>query len=182
MGTVHLAFASGIRDRSLTERLDTHPQNDIRIQVEDAIIPTQFCANEKQQMSRGYCTPWGNDGGDLCREWPTNPHCSDVDKSDFYHNFAGSHFSEAHRKCTEIGPLCQGFTWNMVTDRYKLKSAINGMNANIVVREHRYAGELRREGHPGWKYHCYRKIPDAPHLQNDSHKWWDFYIMAYTCA
>ena len=73
----------------------------------------------------GYCSPWGDGGGDLCRSLDnqSKPICSNVN-SKYYHNDCDRACIEA--KCSSSS-LCKGYTWKKSTKKGKLKSSIGGI-------------------------------------------------------
>ena len=73
--------------------------------------------------NQGYCQPWGNQGGDLCREEKMLAVCSGYDGS-YYLPYKSE--AEVARKCLEE-PKCKGFTWDTTLGKGKLKSTVNSV-------------------------------------------------------
>lgn len=72
----------------------------------------------------GYCQPWGNGGGDLCREEPGLPACREVDN--FYYLPKTCDEKCVNHLCTKE-PKCAGYTWKKNPGRGKLKSTISSV-------------------------------------------------------
>ena len=73
--------------------------------------------------NQGYCQPWGNQGGDLCRVEKTLAVCSGYDGS-YYLPYKSE--AEVASKCLEE-PKCKGFTWDTELGKGKLKSTVNSV-------------------------------------------------------
>jgi len=74
--------------------------------------------------NQGHCQPWGNQGGDLCREEKKLAVCSGYDEK-YYLPYNSQ--AEVASKCLEE-TKCKGYTWDTSRARGKLKSIITSVD------------------------------------------------------
>ena len=85
------------------------------------------CYRERKALNNndGYCQPWGNQGGDLCRDEPALSPACDGANNDAYLPIT------CDEDCVKIlchnEPKCKGYTWKKALGQGKLKSTISSV-------------------------------------------------------
>ena len=117
-----------------------------------------FCKLKKPQkmdlafQADGYCTPFGNDGGDFCTEYVGDGDHLELCPSGSSSWITNCDLDCGREKCIQ-DPRCVGFTYHAVAtglipiNRIKLKSKISGTDAD--------PSELA--GYSASDYKCYEK-------------------------
>jgi len=81
---------------------------------------------------RGWCTPWGDDGGDLCKEQPGLAACDQADGKFYLQNCVGN--KDCVSKLCRKEPSCKGFTQRVTDGAFKLKSQITAVTQHGSYR------------------------------------------------